>query len=144
MQKYTQEDFENFEVIDGVKICPKGNYTEIKSFPSNCRFERGSRFGDETKFDGWCHFEDECTFGKKSLFGKRCTFEQGCCFEERCEFRAECSIGENCYIGKNCRIDETCYMPGRLTPFEKLLMMAAKESERNRTEVIEVEDNFEL
>ena len=39
MKKYTQADFDNFEVDEyGRKICPAGDYTAIKSFGERCSF----------------------------------------------------------------------------------------------------------
>ena len=47
MKKYTQADFDNFEVDEyGRKICPAGDYTAIKSFGEGC------------SFGGWCRFEN--------------------------------------------------------------------------------------
>ena len=39
MKKYTQADFDNFEVDEySRKICPAGDYTAIKSFGAGCSF----------------------------------------------------------------------------------------------------------
>ena len=39
MKKYTQSDFDNFEVDEnGYRICPSGDYTQISSFGEGCRF----------------------------------------------------------------------------------------------------------
>lgn len=39
MKKYTQSDFDNFEVDEwGYKICPAGDYTAIESFGERCSF----------------------------------------------------------------------------------------------------------
>ena len=47
MKKYTQADFDNFEVDEyGHKICPTGDYTAIKSFGALCRFGE------------WCSYEN--------------------------------------------------------------------------------------
>ena len=55
MKKYTQADFDNFEVDEyGRTICPTGDYTAIKSF------------------------------GERCSFGARCSFGEGCCFGEGC------------------------------------------------------------
>ena len=66
MKKYTQADFDNFEVDEyGRKICPAGDYTAIKSFGEWCRF------GAECSFGEWCRFGEECSFGE------RCSYENG-------------------------------------------------------------------
>ena len=42
MKKYTQADFDNFEVDEyGRKICPAGDYTAIKDFGALCIFGEG-------------------------------------------------------------------------------------------------------
>ena len=57
MKKYTQADFDNFEVDEyGHKICPTGDYTAIKSFGE------------------WCSFGEECSFGEGCSFGERCSY----------------------------------------------------------------------
>ena len=75
MKKYTQADFDNFEVDDyGHKICPVGDYTAIKSFGERCIF--GER----------CCFGALCSFGERCSFGAGCSFGERCCFGERCSF----------------------------------------------------------
>ena len=66
MKKYTQSDFDNFEVDEnGYKICPSGDYTQISSFGAWCRF------------GAWCSFGAWCRFGAWCSFGARCSFENG-------------------------------------------------------------------
>ena len=56
MKKYTQADFNAFEVIDGIKQCPSGDYSDIQIFGE------------------WCSFGACCSFGK------------GCSFEDKGEY----------------------------------------------------------
>ena len=66
MKKYTQANFDNFEVDEyGHKICPTGDYTAIKSFGKWCSF------GERCNFGEWCSFGEECSFGE------RCSYENG-------------------------------------------------------------------
>ena len=66
MKKYTQADFDNFEVDEyGRKICPAGDYTAIKSFGERCIF------GERCRFGAWCIFGEGCRFGE------RCSYENG-------------------------------------------------------------------
>lgn len=45
MKKYTQADFDNFEVDEyGHKICPAGDYTAIKGFGERCSFGEGCSY----------------------------------------------------------------------------------------------------
>ena len=86
MKKYTQEDFEGFEVVDGRRICPSGDYTNIKHFFEECSFGRGCSFGE------WCYFGRGCSFGEWCSFGRGCSFGEWCYFGEACSFDRGCLI----------------------------------------------------
>ena len=59
MKKYTQSDFDNFEVDEnGYKICPSGDYTQISDFGEGCRFGARCSFGEGCSFDEKCSFEN--------------------------------------------------------------------------------------
>ena len=59
MKKYTQSDFDNFEVDEnGYKICPSGDYTQISSFGERCSFGEGCSFGERCSFGAGCSFEN--------------------------------------------------------------------------------------
>ena len=103
MKKYTQTDFDNFDVDDyGHKICPTGDYTAITNFGEGYRFGEGCHFGT------WCRFGEECRFGERCIFGAGCRFGTWCRFGELCSFGALCSFGERCYFGTWCRFGEGC------------------------------------
>ena len=52
MKKYTQEEFNAIKRNpDGVKSCPTGDYTAVKSFEKWCSF------GEQCSFGEWCSFE---------------------------------------------------------------------------------------
>ena len=62
MSKITQAEFDAIERDEkGVKTCPPGDYSEIKSFGEGCRFGEGCSFGERCSFGEWCSFEN----GKK-------------------------------------------------------------------------------
>ena len=66
MKKYTQSDFDNFEVDEnGYKICPSGDYAQI------------SRFGERCSLGEGCIFGEGCSFGEGCIFGAWCSFENG-------------------------------------------------------------------
>lgn len=66
MKKYTQADFDNFEVDKyGRKICPAGDYTAMKSFGEGCIF------------GALCSFGEQCDFGALCNFGEGCSYENG-------------------------------------------------------------------
>ena len=72
MKKYTQSDFDNFEVDEnGYKICPSGDYTQISRFGEKCSFGAWCSFGEGCSFGAWCSFGEGCRFGEK------CSFENG-------------------------------------------------------------------
>ena len=55
MKKYTQEEFDNFEIDEyGYKICPSGDYSLISNFGKCCSF------GECCSFGKWC----SCEFGE--------------------------------------------------------------------------------
>ena len=62
MKKYTQADFDAFEVIDGIKQCPSGDYSDIQVFGEDCSFGRDCSFGD------WCSFGVCCSFEEKGEY----------------------------------------------------------------------------
>lgn len=89
MKKYTQADFDAFEVIDGIKQCPSGDYSDIRVFGEDCSFGRDCSFGD------WCSFGEGCYFGKE------------CSFEEKGEY-----IGDYpflAFVGFGSRIGSKVY-----------------------------------
>ena len=59
MKKYTQADFNAFEVIDGIKQCPSGDYSDIQIFGERCSFGRCCSFGEYCSFGKGCSFEDK-------------------------------------------------------------------------------------
>ena len=53
MKVYTEKDLEGFERDDfGRLICPRGDYTQIKSFGEQCRFGEQCSFGERCSFEG--------------------------------------------------------------------------------------------
>ena len=83
MKKYTQADFDAFEVIDGIKQCPSGDYSDIRVF--------GKR----------------CSFGNRCSFGEGCSFGRGCSFEDKGEY-----IGDYpflAFVGFGSRIGSKVY-----------------------------------
>ena len=94
MKKYTQADFNAFEVIDGIKQCPSGDYSDIQIFVERC------------SFGGCCSFEECCSFGKWCSFGDGCSFGECCSFGEGCSFGERCSFGEGCSFGKGCSFED--------------------------------------
>lgn len=115
MKTYTQADFDTFEVDKfGRKICPAGDYTAIKGFDAQCRFDErcifGAQcsFGERCFFDARCIFGTLCIFGALCIFGERCIFDALCIFGERCRFDERCSFCERCIFSEQCIFDEGC------------------------------------
>ena len=75
MKKYTQADFDAFEVIDGIKQCPSGDYSDIRVFGEDCSFGAWCSFGACCSFGEDCSFDEDCSFGAWCSFGKGCSFE---------------------------------------------------------------------
>ena len=98
LNKYTQADFDSFPVVNGIRQCPSGDYSGIKSFGEWCSF------GEECSFGERCSFGEECSFGERCSFGGRCSFGEWCSFGEECSFGGRCSFGEWCSFGKGCSV----------------------------------------
>lgn len=62
MKKYTQEEFNNFEIIDGIKKCPTGDYSLISSFGE------------------WCSFGENCSFGLFNYFSNPIFKDEKSCY----------------------------------------------------------------
>ena len=89
MKKYTQADFDAFEVIDGIKQCPSGDYSDIQIFGERCSFGK------------------QCSFGEWCSFGRCCSFGKGCSFEDKGEY-----IGDYpflAFVGFGSRIGSKVY-----------------------------------
>lgn len=87
MKKYTQEEFDNFEIDeDGNKICPTGDYTNIKYFGYYCTFGDGCIFSNCSHFSNFNHFGERCDFGAYCDFDASCSFGKWCDFGEGCNF----------------------------------------------------------
>lgn len=124
MKTYTQADFDTFEVDKfGRKICPAGDYTNIKDFVEycvfgtyclfgehcrfieHCRFGEGCYFGDGCSFGAYCYFGAHCDFGKECHFGELCGFGDGGTFGVGCSFGEWCTFGEWCNFGECCNYE---------------------------------------
>lgn len=49
-------------MIDGIKQCPSGDYSDIQVFSDRCSF------GEECSFGKWCSFGEDCSFGEECSF----------------------------------------------------------------------------
>ena len=97
MKVYTQEEFDAIKRDKyGVKNCPTGDYTQIKSFPELCSFGKWCSFGESCSFGEWCSFGKWCSFGELCSFGKWCSFGEWCSFGKWCRFGESCSFGGRC------------------------------------------------
>jgi hypothetical protein len=68
MRVYNQTDVDNFPVVGGVRVYPKGLYED-------------------------CSFSDNCSFGEGCSFSEYCSFGEGCSFGEYCSISERCSFG---------------------------------------------------
>ena len=109
MKKYTQADFDTFEVDKvGRKICPTGDYTAIKGF------------GEQCIFGEWCSFIKQCSFGAYCYFSKGCGFVEQCSFGEQCGFGEKCSFGEGCYFIEVCSYENGAVKNGRYVAVDRI------------------------
>ena len=108
MKLFTQEEFDNFPIINNCKQCSSGDYTKIKKFEDDCIFGESSKFGEYCEFGRRCHFRDQCEFGNGCKFGGYCDFGRKCRFGEYCEFCNDCSFSEDCTFGLTCSFGIWC------------------------------------
>lgn len=153
MKKYTQADFDNFEVDEyGHKICPAGDYTAIKGFGEQCSFGAWCIFGEWCSFGKGCGFGERCCFGAQCSFGEGCSFgtwcifDEGCIFGEwcrfgelcifcaRCIFGAQCSFGERCIFGERCSYENGAVKNGRYVAVDRI-------GSKNRKAYFYIDDN---
>ena len=110
----TKEMFENFPMVDGIKQCPSGDYSQIERFAERCSFEKGCSFANDCSFAErcsfaeWCSFAKRCSFAKWCSFAKRCSFANDCSFAERCSFAKGCSFAEGCSFANDCSFAKGC------------------------------------
>ena len=71
MKKYTQADFDAFEVIDRIKQCPSGDYSDIQVFSDRCSFGEDCSFGEECSFEGKGEYIGDYPFLAFVGFGSR-------------------------------------------------------------------------
>lgn len=106
----TAEQFSNLPLVDGVRKCPVGDYSQILSF-HNCEFESNCIFAVDTKFDcctlrNWnsfgkaCQFQ-ACYFGSVNSFDAACVFEGFCSFQHGNHFDLGAVFRSRCVVGNN-------------------------------------------
>ena len=101
MKTYTQEEFNALPVDEyGVKICPTGDYSQIRKFSNSYSFGKWCIFGNSCRFGMWCRFGEGCSFGMWCRFGKWCRFGEGCRFGNSCRFGEGCRFGERFSFGE--------------------------------------------
>ena len=112
--KITQREFDGFPVIEGYRIFPSGDYTEIKYFGNYCRFSDHCIFSCNSIFGDNCCFGLDCIFGPYCRFGESCSFGDNCTAMAHCEFKAlfhcgmSCIFGLGCVFGKRSRFKDLC------------------------------------
>lgn len=118
MKRITQAEFDAIPRDEnGYKICPSGDYTEIKTFPEWCSFGERSSFGEwssfgvesyfgaDSIFGEWSNFGERSNFGEWSSFGARSSFGEWSIFGEKCSFGEWSSFGEKCSFGAGCSFE---------------------------------------
>lgn len=84
LKKYTQAEFDALPANkDGGKICPTGDYTEIRYFPAFTELGNGCKLGIG------------CTLGIDCKLGDKCKLGNGC------DLGNGCKLGNFCVLGKN-------------------------------------------
>jgi len=108
MKKYTQKDFDKFEVVNGIVQCPTGDYSSISVFAEYCSFAKRCSFAEYCSFAKRCSFAEYCSFAEHCSFAKYCLFAEYCSFADHCSFAKLCSFAEYCSFAKYCSFDGLC------------------------------------
>lgn len=122
MKIYTQEEYDALQRNEkGFKICPSGDYSQIKNIGSEWgmiyrdAFSMSSIFSENCSVHGYCSFGSDCIFGTKCSFGENCDFSAGCSFEQGCKFGIQtefvegmCNFGSGCEFGEDCDFKNSC------------------------------------
>ena len=45
MKEFTQAEYDKFEIVDGIRQCPSGDYSQVASFGERASFGEGASFG---------------------------------------------------------------------------------------------------
>lgn len=113
MRIITQEEYNNFPIENGIRICPGVcGYYQIKNFGDEASFGHWTKFGDEASFGHGTSFGERATFGHGATFGKwasfgdEASFGHGASFGERARFGGGASFGEGASFGKGARFGE--------------------------------------
>jgi acetyltransferase-like isoleucine patch superfamily enzyme len=117
MKVFTQDEFDSFPVVNGVRYCPTGDYSLVK-VDRTCHFGKHSRFADGLWFEYGCSFGSNCRFGEQCVFDIACDFGKNCSFGDRCQFGYSCAFGHGCTFGDECTFKSTCNF-GALNRFGK-------------------------
>ena len=104
LKKISLADIERIEIVNGKRIFPTGDYSNIKEFNGNSIFGAYSQFADETVFGYATSFGQQCKFGNNSTFGNRTEFGFGCTIGEKSNLGESCYIGACSYIGEGSTI----------------------------------------
>ena len=99
MKKFTKEEFELLPLRGVIRLCPTGDYTDVKKFGDCCLFGPNSEFGSNSDFGS------RSEFGPNSEFGSYCEFSSNSVFGPDCEFGSNSDFGSRCTFGNNCRFE---------------------------------------
>jgi len=78
LPRITQDEYDKFEMIDGTRVCPSGDYRDMLAFRANSRFGAYSRFGADSRFGAYSFFGADSFFGARSSFGNNSCFGAEC------------------------------------------------------------------
>ena len=114
MKKFTQEEFNDLEIKNGYRICPTGNYTNIKNFGDNCIIGSYCTIGNNSVIGKSCRIGygsiigNNCTIGNFGVIGKDCIIGSYGVIGTHSTFGSGCTIGAFCTIGYSRRIGYGC------------------------------------
>ena len=75
MKKWTQEEADAVEYVDGWKNYGTGNFTQVRRFGEWAGFGERAIFGEGASFGAWASFGAGASFGERASFGELASFE---------------------------------------------------------------------
>lgn len=108
MNLYTPDDVLTFPIVNGVRECPTGDYSAVKTFTNgpfkfgdSCVFSRCTEFLSTSEFGDNCVFADFCYFMKTCTFGRNCIFGRSTIFDREPAFNGQPRLGAKSRVAKS-------------------------------------------
>lgn len=115
MKKITQEEYDAMPITDDYKICPTGDYSDVKIFDDDAKFGSHTIFESHSVFGSYSRFGSHSTFGECSTFGAWSKFEAHLIFGSYSTFGHTSTFGEYAEFGSYAAFGNDAKFTGQTT-----------------------------